>query len=358
MTGTPNPSSAGSTGAARVQTKISVADPKIMVNLLGAKDEILRLIERTLDSDVHVRGNEITITGDPAGNATAERLFSELIELIEKGETLTVDSVRRIATMLEDNTSERPAEVLTLNILSRRGKTIRPKTLGQKRYVDAIDQNTIVFGIGPAGTGKTYLAMAKAVQALTAKQVSRIILTRPAVEAGERLGFLPGTLNEKIDPYLRPLYDALHDMLDPESIPRLMAAGTIEVAPLGYMRGRTLNDAFIILDEAQNTTPQQMKMFLTRLGFGAKIVVTGDVTQVDLPGGTSSGLRVVREILRDVEDVHFSELSSADVVRHRLVAEIVDAYERYDAVQEQQATQSVHAVPGRAASGGRAGRRR
>ena len=358
MTGTPNPSSAGSAGAARVQTKISVADPRIMVNLLGAKDEILRLIERTLASDVHVRGNEITITGDPAGNATAERLFSELIELIEKGETLTVDSVRRTATMLEQNTSERPAEVLTLNILSRRGRTIRPKTLGQKRYVDAIDQNTIVFGIGPAGTGKTYLAMAKAVQALTAKQVNRIILTRPAVEAGERLGFLPGTLNEKIDPYLRPLYDALHDMLDPESIPRLMAAGTIEVAPLAYMRGRTLNDAFIILDEAQNTTPEQMKMFLTRLGFGAKIVVTGDVTQIDLPGGTSSGLKVVREILQGVEDVHFAELSSADVVRHRLVAEIVDAYARFDAEQEQRATQSVHAVPGRAASGGRAGRRR
>jgi phosphate starvation-inducible PhoH-like protein len=238
MTGTPNHSSAEPAGPARVQTKISVSDPKIMVNLLGAKDEILRFIERTLASDVHVRGNEITITGDPAENAIAERLFAELIELIDKGETLNVDSVRRTATMLEENTSERPAEVLTLNILSRRGKTIRPKTLGQKHYVDAIDQNTIVFGIGPAGTGKTYLAMAKAVQALTAKQVSRIILTRPAVEAGERLGFLPGTLNEKIDPYLRPLYDALHDMLDPESIPRLMAAGTIEVAPLAYMRGR------------------------------------------------------------------------------------------------------------------------
>ncbi|SNY35172.1 phosphate starvation-inducible protein PhoH [Paractinoplanes atraurantiacus] len=716
MTGTPNPSSAGSSSSARVQTKISVADPKIMVNLLGAKDEILRLIERTLASDVHVRGNEITITGDPAENATAERLFSELIELIEKGETLSVDSVRRTVAMLEDETAERPAEVLTLNILSRRGKTIRPKTLGQKRYVDAIDENTIVFGIGPAGTGKTYLAMAKAVQALLAKQVSRLILTRPAVEAGERLGFLPGTLNEKIDPYLRPLYDALHDMLDPESIPRLMAAGTIEVAPLAYMRGRaqpltanvltpdgwrqigdlrvgdlvvgsdglptpvlgvypqgrkevyrvttqdgastlacgehlwtvrsvddrshgrpwrvlqtqdmignlrrgpvhryelplvdavefvpqevpldayalglllgdgcltttttpafatadpelaealeaalpdielrhkggvdyvlrhvngrrggvivhnpvtvalrelglagskshtkfvpqvylqnsaevrlavlqglldsdggpvtqsgrtcriqyttcserlrddvvflvrslggvaywrrrvaagrkpgsangraveyrndafvldirlpegivpfrlgrkrdaydvseggrpmrfvheiepmgetetvciqvgaadslyvtddlivthnTLNDAFIILDEAQNTTPEQMKMFLTRLGFGAKIVVTGDVTQVDLPGGTTSGLKVVREILQNVEDVHFAELSSSDVVRHRLVAEIVDAYARYDAEQEQSSTQSVHAVPGRAASGGRSGRRR
>ncbi|AGL15099.1 PhoH family protein [Actinoplanes sp. N902-109] len=710
MTGTDH-----SSAAARVQTRISVADPKIMVNLLGPKDEILRLVERTLASDVHVRGNEITITGAPADNATAERLFSELIELIEKGETLTTDAVRRTATMLEQNTAERPADVLTLNILSRRGRTIRPKTLGQKRYVDAIDENTIVFGIGPAGTGKTYLAMAKAVQALQAKQINRIILTRPAVEAGERLGFLPGTLNEKIDPYLRPLYDALHDMLDPETIPRLMQAGTIEVAPLAYMRGRaqpltagvltpdgwrpigelqvgdlvvgsdglptpvlgvypqgvkdvfrvttqdgastiacgehlwtvrtpddrshgrpsrvletqemagnlrrghvhryelplvdpvefvpqdvpmspyalglllgdgcltttttpafatadpelaqaletelpgielkrktevdyvlrhtdggrgglrianpvtvalrelglagtrshtkfipevyrfnskavrlavlqglldsdggpvtqsgrscriqyttcsptlrddvvflvrslggvaywrcrpaagrkpglakgrpveyrqdafvldirlpqgvqpfrlarkqalhdthgsgrpmrfieaiepvgqaetvciqvaaedslyvtddlivthnTLNDAFIILDEAQNTTPEQMKMFLTRLGFGAKIVVTGDVTQVDLPGGTTSGLRIVREILRDVEDVHFAELSSSDVVRHRLVAEIVDAYARYDAEQEQAEQQPVRAVPGRAADG-RPNRRR
>jgi phosphate starvation-inducible PhoH-like protein len=720
MTGT-EPSSAATgaaaPGAAHVQSRISVAEPRIMVNLLGPKDEILRLLERSLVSDVHVRGNEITVTGAPADNATAERLFAELIELIQKGETLSVDAVRRTLTMLEQNTAERPAEVLTLNILSRRGRTIRPKTLGQKRYVDAIDENTIVFGIGPAGTGKTYLAMAKAVQALQAKQINRIILTRPAVEAGERLGFLPGTLNEKIDPYLRPLYDALHDMLDPESIPRLMQAGTIEVAPLAYMRGRaqpltakvltpdgwrpigelavgdlvtgsdglptpvlgvypqgrkpvyrvttqdgastqacgehlwtvrtpddgshgrparvvqtqdmigrlrrgnvhrfelplvqpvefpardvpidpyalglllgdgcltttttpafatadpelaealeaalpaielvrknevdyvlrhvdggrggvitanpvtaalrelglagtrsdtkfvpeayrfnsgavrlavlqgvldsdggpvtqsgrtcrvqyttcserlrddvvflvrslggvaywrrrpaagrkpglargravhhrrdafildirlpeavepfrlerkreayalggsgrpkrfvhsiepegeaetvciqvaaedslyvtddlivthnTLNDAFIILDEAQNTTAEQMKMFLTRLGFGSKIVVTGDVTQVDLPSGATSGLRIVREILRDVEDVHFAELSSSDVVRHRLVAEIVDAYSRYDeAQQEEQSTQSVRAVPGRAAGGGRGGRRR
>jgi phosphate starvation-inducible PhoH-like protein len=350
MTGTPPP------GQARVQTRITVPDSKIMVNLLGAGDEILRLVERSVNSDVHVRGNEITITGGPADNAVAERLFTELLELIEKGETLTTDAVRRTVGMLEQGTAERPAEVLTLNILSRRGRTIRPKTLGQKRYVDAIDGHTIVFGIGPAGTGKTYLAMAKAVQALQAKQVSRIILTRPAVEAGERLGFLPGTLYEKIDPYLRPLYDALHDMLDPDTIPKLMAAGTIEVAPLAYMRGRTLNDAFIILDEAQNTTLEQMKMFLTRLGFGSKIVVTGDITQVDLPGGTSSGLRVVRDILDGVEDVHFAQLSSTDVVRHRLVSDIVDAYARWDA--EREAQQGVHAVPGRTAHGGRAGRRR
>jgi phosphate starvation-inducible PhoH-like protein len=206
--------------------------------------------------------------------------------------------------------------------------------LNQKRYVDAIDAHTIIFGIGPAGTGKTYLAMAKAVQALQAKQVNRIILTRPAVEAGERLGFLPGTLNEKIDPYLRPLYDALHDMVDPESIPRLLASGVIEVAPLAYMRGRTLNDSFIVLDEAQNTSPEQMKMFLTRLGFGAKMVVTGDVTQVDLPAGMRSGLRVVQEILDGIEDVHFCQLTSQDVVRHKLVSDIVDAYARYDALAE------------------------
>jgi phosphate starvation-inducible PhoH-like protein len=347
-----------SPGKTRVQTKITVPETRIMVNLLGAGDEILRLVERSIASDVHVRGNEITLTGSPADNALAERLFTELLELIEKGETLTTDAVRRTVGMLEQGVTERPAEVLTLNILSRRGRTIRPKTLGQKRYVDAIDAHTIVFGIGPAGTGKTYLAMAKAVQALQAKQVNRIILTRPAVEAGERLGFLPGTLSEKIDPYLRPLYDALHDMIDPDSIPKLMAAGTIEVAPLAYMRGRTLNDAFIILDEAQNTTPEQMKMFLTRLGFGSKIVVTGDITQVDLPSGTTSGLRVVREILEHVEDVHFAQLTSNDVVRHRLVGDIIDAYARWDAQREAQQNQGVHAVSGRAASGGRAGRRR
>jgi phosphate starvation-inducible protein PhoH and related proteins len=242
--------------------------------------------------------------------------------------------------------------VLTLNILSNRGRTIRPKTLNQKRYVDAIDDNTITFGIGPAGTGKTYLAMAKAVQALQAKQVTRIILTRPAVEAGERLGFLPGTLYEKIDPYLRPLYDALHDMIDPESIPRLMTAGTIEVAPLAYMRGRTLNDAFIILDEAQNSSAEQMKMFLTRLGFGSKMVVTGDVTQVDLPGGTTSGLRIVQEILDGTNDVAFCRLQSQDVVRHRLVTDIVEAYGRWDAGQES-------AVDARRSGGaGGSGRRR
>ena len=321
------------TAPATAQTRIVVPDSHSMLSLLGSGDGILRVIESAVTSDVHVRGNEITISGTPADNAFAERLFGELLTLVERGETLTADAVRRTVSMLSAGGDERPAEVLTLNILSRRGRTIRPKTLNQKRYVDAIDAHTIVFGIGPAGTGKTYLAMAKAVQALQAKQVNRIILTRPAVEAGERLGFLPGTLYEKIDPYLRPLYDALHDMIDPESISRLMQAGTIEVAPLAYMRGRTLNDAFILLDEAQNTTAEQMKMFLTRLGFGSKVVVTGDITQVDLPGGATSGLRVVRGILDGVDDVHFAELTSADVVRHRLVSDIVDAYARWESDQ-------------------------
>ncbi|MGY1770750.1 PhoH family protein [Blastococcus sp. SYSU D00813] len=333
---------------APVRTTITVPESVSMVGLLGSGDELLRLVEAEVVADVHVRGNEISVTGQPADNAFAVRVFDELIALLGTGQALRPDSVRRVIGMLRSGGAERPAEVLSLDIISRRGRTIRPKTLNQKRYVDAIDAHTIVFGIGPAGTGKTYLAMAKAVQALQTKQVNRIILTRPAVEAGERLGYLPGTLSEKIDPYLRPLYDALHDMVDPESIPRLMAAGTIEVAPLAYMRGRTLNDAFVILDEAQNTTAEQMKMFLTRLGFGSKIVVTGDITQVDLPGGAQSGLRVVREILDGVEDVHFANLTSSDVVRHRLVGDIVDAYERWDAAHQQSS-----ARPAGPAQGGR-----
>ncbi|MFL6136259.1 MAG: PhoH family protein [Frankiaceae bacterium] len=319
---------------AKVQTKLVVPGSHSMVSLLGSRDELLRVIEQAFDTDIHVRGNEITITGDPDETALATKLFEELVTLLERGDVLTVDAVERSLAMLRARTDERPADVLTMNILSSRGRTIRPKTLNQKRYVEVIDRHTVVFGIGPAGTGKTYLAMAKAVQALQAKKVNRIILTRPAVEAGERLGFLPGTLYEKIDPYLRPLHDALHDMLDPDSIPRLMAAGTIEVAPLAYMRGRTLNDAFIILDEAQNTSPEQMKMFLTRLGFGAKMVITGDVTQTDLPAGMQSGLRIVESILQGIDDVAFCRLTSADVVRHKLVSEIVDAYARYDAEQE------------------------
>lgn len=302
-----------------------------MVALLGPRDEHLALIEKAFKADVHVRGNQVTLRGEPAEVALVERLLDELVTIIRTGQGMTTETVERAIGILRTETTERPADVLSLNILSNRGRTIRPKTLNQKRYVEAIDKHTIVFGIGPAGTGKTYLAMAKAVQALQSKNVNRIILTRPAVEAGERLGFLPGTLSEKIDPYLRPLYDALHDMLDPETIPKLLAAGTIEVAPLAYMRGRTLNDAFIILDEAQNTSPEQMKMFLTRLGFGSRMVVTGDVTQVDLPNGTRSGLRIVEEILDGIEDVSFNRLTSHDVVRHRLVGHIVAAYDEYEA---------------------------
>ncbi len=314
-----------------------IPDDHSMVSLLGSRDELLAVVEDAFQADIHVRGNEITATGTPEETALVARLFEELTQLVASGAELTPDAVERSVAMLRRKSGVRPADVLTLDILSARGRTIRPKTLNQKRYVDAIDKHTIVFSIGPAGTGKTYLAMAKAVKALQAKDVNRIILTRPAVEAGERLGFLPGTLFEKIDPYLRPLYDALHDMLDPDTIPKLTAAGTIEIAPLAYMRGRTLNDSFIILDEAQNTSPEQMKMFLTRLGFGSRIVVTGDVTQVDLPAGQLSGLRLVQDILDGVEDVYFSRLTSHDVVRHKLVADIVDAYERYEGRKAAQA---------------------
>ena len=311
---------------------ITIPNTQPMVALLGAGDAYLSLIERAFPAaDLHVRGNVLTVTGEPTDVGLVETLIGEMLALLRTGQALTEESIERSIAMLRNG--GRPAEVLTANILSSRGRTIRPKTLNQKRYVDAIDEHTIVFGIGPAGTGKTYLAVAKAVQALQAKQVNRIVLTRPAVEAGERLGFLPGTLSEKIDPYLRPLYDALHDMIDPESIPRLITSGTIEVAPLAYMRGRTINDAFIILDEAQNTSAEQMKMFLTRLGFGSTMVVTGDVTQVDLPRGTSSGLRVVTDILDGVDDVAFCRLDSHDVVRHKLVGRIVEAYAAYDAQQ-------------------------
>ena len=327
-------SDVGTTTAPTAKHTVVVPNSINMVSLLGPGDEHLGLIEQAFDADIHVRGNRITLTGQPSEIALAERLLDELVAIIRTGQGVTGETVERVLAMLRAETTERPADVLSLNILSNRGRSIRPKTLNQKRYVDSIDKHTITFGIGPAGTGKTYLAMAKAVQALQSKAVNRIILTRPAVEAGERLGYLPGTLSEKIDPYLRPLYDALHDMIDPESIPKLLAAGTIEVAPLAYMRGRSLNDAFIVLDEAQNTSPEQMKMFLTRLGFGSKIVVTGDVTQVDLPSGIHSGLRVVEGILDDVEDISFSRLTAQDVVRHRLVGKIVAAYEEFDAEKQ------------------------
>ena len=313
------------------RTLITVPTAIPMVAVVGPHDDNLRTIEAAFPSvNITVRGNEITLRGPHDDCAKLENLFNELMVVIRSGNILNVDSVTRAIEMLEHVPVDHPAEVMSLNIVSNRGRTIRPKTANQKRYVDAIEDHTITFGIGPAGTGKTYLAMAMAVAALNAKKINRIILTRPAVEAGEHLGFLPGTLSEKIDPYLRPLFDALHDMIDIDSIPRLMQSGVIEVAPLAYMRGRTLNDAFVILDEAQNTTPEQMKMFLTRLGFGSKMVVTGDVTQIDLPNGQNSGLRVIRDILKDIDDIAFLELTAEDVVRHRLIGDIVRAYDKFD----------------------------
>jgi phosphate starvation-inducible PhoH-like protein len=304
-----------------------------MVRLLGPQDRLLQTIEKQYPLvDVLVRGNHISLSGDAEQVRAARELVDELVVMVRGGQDLGPTEVTSSARIL-DSKAGSPAELLSQAILTSKGKSIRPKTLGQKEYVDAIDLNTIVFGIGPAGTGKTYLAMAKAVQALQRKEVDRIILSRPAIEAGERLGFLPGTLTDKIDPYLRPLYDALNEMMDPDLVPKLLAAGTVEVAPLAYMRGRTLNNSFIVLDEAQNTSPEQMKMFLTRLGFGSKMVITGDVTQVDLPAG-ASGLQLVTKVLGDIDDIHFSRLTSADVVRHSLVGQIVDAYTKYDAVKQ------------------------
>jgi phosphate starvation-inducible PhoH-like protein len=295
-------------------------DGVAMVRLLGPQDRLLATIEQRYPQvTVLVRGNHVTIEGPDDEVRAAERLVQELVAMVKNGVDLGETDVTAGARILERGEGS-PADVLSQAILTSRGKSIRPKTLGQKAYVDAIDHNTIVFGIGPAGTGKTYLAMAKAVQALQRKEVERIILSRPAI-------------NDKIDPYLRPLYDALNEMMDPEIVPKLLAAGTVEVAPLAYMRGRTLNNAFVVLDEAQNTTPEQMKMFLTRLGFGTRMVVTGDITQVDLPIG-ASGLQLVSKILNEMDDIHFARLTSEDVVRHSLVGKIVDRYTAYDAQQQ------------------------
>jgi phosphate starvation-inducible PhoH-like protein len=309
------------------QFELAVTD---LASVFGPGDQLVRELESIFaELRISARGNKIKLEGSSAAVATSRRAIDELATMVANGRIPTAEDVNRVVAMLKTNSGAKAAEVLSQSILSSRGKTIRPKTEGQKTYVDAIDQHTIVFGIGPAGTGKTYLAMAKAVQALQRKEVSRIILTRPAVEAGERLGFLPGTLNDKIDPYLRPLFDALGEMLDADAVPKLMAAGTIEVAPLAYMRGRTLNDCFVILDEAQNTTPEQMKMFLTRLGFNSKMVITGDITQVDLPAGVS-GLKTAEAVLKNIDDMYFATLTSADVVRHSLVARIVDAYTKFE----------------------------
>ncbi|WP_407670769.1 PhoH family protein [Nesterenkonia sedimenti] len=317
-----------------VEREVHFADAETMFRTLGVQDLALRILAGLYPkASIGLREKLITVTGAGEDVNQIAEILTQLKTLAASGTTATTDVVEQIATMVRAQDAPASARMVATNILSHRGRTIRPKTRNQQTYVDTIDESTVIFGIGPAGTGKTYLAMAKAVQALQAKEINRIILTRPAVEAGEKLGYLPGGLNEKIDPYLRPLYDALYDMIEPESIPQLMAAGTIEVAPLAYMRGRTLNDSFIILDEAQNTTAEQMKMFLTRLGFNSKIVVTGDITQVDLPRGTDSGLRTVLDILKDVEDISISEFGSQDVVRHALVGRIVDAYEKHQNAQ-------------------------
>lgn len=306
--------------------------PDAVLAISGAADENLRVVEDAVDADILTRGNHLVLRGEAGEVARTRRILQEMITMADRGQPVTPDLTRRIITMLEDQGHTLKSSAGP--IVAYRGKAVRPKTLGQEEYVEAIDDHSVVFGIGPAGTGKTYLAMAKAVQALQSKEVSRIILTRPAVEAGEKLGFLPGTLGDKIDPYLRPLHDALREMVDPELIPRLMESGVIEVAPLAYMRGRTLNNSFVILDEAQNTTPAQMKMFLTRLGFGSKMVITGDLTQVDLPNRQRSGLETTRDILRGVDGIYFAELDVDDVVRHRLVTKIVNAYERHEAEEE------------------------
>ncbi len=299
-----------------------------MTALLGQHDELLRIIEADFDAAILVRGNEITVTAAEDVTAQLEQLFEDLIALVQTGHRLDPEFVGRTIEMVR--AGAQPAQILSHQVLVTPVKTVRPKTVGQKAYVDAIESNTVVFTIGPAGTGKTYLAMAAAVKALQERTVQRIILTRPAVEAGEKLGYLPGDLLAKVDPYLRPLYDALYDQLGPETAARLVERGTVEVAPLAYMRGRTLNDSFVILDEAQNTTHEQMKMFLTRLGFGSRAVVTGDVTQIDLPGGRRSGLRDLPELLAEIDGVAFVALGRADVVRHRIVAEIVEAYRVYE----------------------------
>ncbi|HEY5874066.1 MAG TPA: PhoH family protein [Ilumatobacteraceae bacterium] len=310
----------------RTDVTVIVPTNQLMASLLGQRDEHLRQIETAFPgTDIRVRGNEVVIEGAEA--ARVGRLFEELVAVLQQGQHLEASSLLRSIDMVRAD--ERPSEVLTDQVLrGAKGRSVRPKTAGQKRYIDAIRENVITFGLGPAGTGKSWLAVAMAVQALQSKQVQRIILTRPAVEAGERLGFLPGDLMAKIDPYLRPLYDALYDMVDLEGAQKLIERQTVEVAPLAFMRGRTLNASFIILDEAQNTTPEQMKMFLTRIGFGSKVVITGDTTQVDVPGGRS-GLVGLERILSDIEGLSFIHLNQSDVVRHKIVGDIVAAYERF-----------------------------
>ena len=314
------------TQASLNEVTLRVPGDHLMLALLGERDAFLRLVEEAfLDAHIVARGDELRISGSEPTVTLAKTTLEELLVLVREGQSLDEDRVRRVIDLVKSEVAS-PSEVFSDGVPVGRGKVVRPKTLNQKRYLDAIRRNTVIFSIGPAGTGKTYLAMAVAVAGLQSGSISRLILTRPAVEAGERLGFLPGDLAAKVDPYLRPLYDALYDMLGPDETQRLMEKGVIEIAPLAYMRGRTLNDAFVVLDEAQNTSPEQMKMFLTRLGFNSKMVITGDVTQVDLPTGKASGLRQVRDVLLEIPGVSFVTLGAEDVVRHRIVAAIVEAY--------------------------------
>jgi len=332
----PSAPAAGATSIRREDgiLTVRVTDAATMPSLLGHADEHLRVVEGAFSATIHARGNEFTITDAPGADSDLDqvaRVLDELAELVARGQVLDRRMVEQTIRIVRDGVPGRAADVLGEHLVTHRGRTIRPKTVGQRRYLDAIAENTVTFGIGPAGTGKTYLAMGAAVRALRAREVNRLILTRPAVEAGERLGFLPGTLHEKIDPYLKPLWDALQDMMDASELVNHVERGVIEVAPLAYMRGRTLNDAFVVLDEAQNTTPEQMKMFLTRIGFNARAVVTGDVSQTDLPAGKRSGLLVAREILHDIEGVAFAHFDADDVVRHPIVQRIVEAYDRHSA---------------------------
>ncbi len=301
------------------------------VSLFGSFDENILLIEKSFEVDVISRGSDIKVSGEPENVSKATKAINGLLMLLNRGESLNEQNVRYVISLVDDGNEDKITSMSGDCIcITSKGKPVKPKTLGQKKYVESIKNNTIVIGVGPAGTGKTYLAVAMAVNAFRAKEVNRIILTRPAVEAGEKLGFLPGDLQSKVDPYLRPLYDALFDMLGAENFNKYLERGNIEVAPLAYMRGRTLDDSFIILDEAQNTTPEQMKMFLTRMGFNSKVVVTGDVTQIDLPDGKRSGLVEVTRILKNMEQIEIVHFTGKDVVRHKLVQDIIRAYEKYE----------------------------
>jgi len=313
------------------ERRITINGSNYILELFGNFDENIKLIERELDVDIVSREGEIRIIGEEPKISFAEKLINSLAEIIKKQGRLSKQEVAYAIQLVLEGQEDTLKDLLDQVIcITASGKAIKPKTLGQRIYVNSIKENDIVFGIGPAGTGKTYLAMAMAISAFKNKEVNRIILTRPAVEAGESLGFLPGDLQEKVDPYLRPLYDALYDILGPETYGKYMEKGLIEVAPLAYMRGRTLDSSFVILDEAQNTTNEQMKMFLTRLGFGSKAVITGDITQIDLPKGKSSGLKQVANILKDIKGIDFVYLTKKDVVRHQLVQKIIEAYDKYD----------------------------